>query len=177
MARPSTALVISASHIERRIFTVRGQRVLLDSDLAEAYGISTKRFNQQVTRNRGRFPADFAFRLTRQEFMTLTSQIVTSNGRGGRRYLPWVFTEQGVAMLSSVIQSPTAIKVNIEIMRAFVRMRHLFSTPGELVAQITQLAKTVELHDDHIKKIMDVLGKMLQSPEPGPKGRFGFSQS
>jgi ORF6N domain len=176
MARRPTALVISPDRIERRIFMVRGQRVMLDWDLAEAYGVSTKRFNQQVKRNQKRFPPDFAFRLTRQEFTALTSQIVTSNvGRGGRRYLPWVFTEQGVAMLSSVIQSPIAVKVNIEIIRAFVRLRQLFAAPGELVAQITKLARTVELHDDQIKTIADVLRRMMEPPpEPEPKRRFGF---
>lgn len=101
---------------------------------------------------------------------------MTSNdGRGGQRYVPWVFTEQGVAMLSSVLRSPMAVRVNIEIMRAFVRMRRLLATPGEIVAQLTKLAETVQLHDDQIKVIDEVLRQMMAPPEPTkPKGRFGF---
>ena len=130
--------------------------------------------NQAVKRNLERFPDDFAFQLTLQEFTALISQIVISKkGRGGRRKMPWVFTEHGVAMLSSVLHSPMAVKVNIEIMRAFVRMRRLMATPGELVAQITKLAETVQLHDEHIQVIMDVLRKLMEPP-PAPKGRIGF---
>ena len=132
-----------AEQIERAIHVVRGQRVLLDSDLASLYGVTTKALNQAVKRNAERFPPDFAFRLTRQEFTALMSQIVTSKkaGPGGRRKLPWVFTEHGVAMLSSVLRSRQAARVNVEIMRAFVRLRRLLATPGELVEQIAQLAE------------------------------------
>jgi hypothetical protein len=161
--------------IDRAIHLIRGQRVMLDSDLAAVYGVTTKQLNQQVARNKERFPGDFAYRLTQQEFTSLRSQIVTSKtaGRGGRRYLPLVFTEQGVAMLSSVLKSPTAVRVNIEIMRAFVRLRRLMATPGELVEQITKLAETVELHDDQIKVINQVLQQMLQKPAP-PRRAIGF---
>ncbi len=168
---------ISPEVIERKICVGRGQRVLLDFDLAELYGISTKTLNQALKRNRDRFPEDFAYQLTKQEFADLISQIAISKiGRGGRRKRPWVFTEQGVAMLSSVLRSPMAVRVNIEIMRAFVRLRRLLATPGELVAQLTKLKETVELHDDQIKVINDVLRKMMEPPpEPEkPKGRFGF---
>ena len=117
---------------------------MLDSDLAELYGVSTKRLNEQVRRNRTRFPTDFAFPLSWQEVTNLKSQIATSSlPHGGRRKLPWVFTEQCVAMLSSVLRSPMAVRVNIEIMRAFVRVRRLLATPGDLVAQLTKLAETV----------------------------------
>ena len=156
---------------------IRGHRVLLDSQLAELYQIPTKVLNQAVRRNRKRFPQDFAFPLTTQEVTDLRSQIVTSNaGRGGKRYSPIVFTEQGVAMLSSVLRSPMAVRVNIEIMRAFVRLRRLLATPGELVAQLNKLAETVELHDDQIKVINDVLRKMMEPPPEAekPRGRFGF---
>src|SRR5205085_5243736 len=116
------------------------------------------------------------FVLTRQEFTDLKSQIVTSKlGRGGRRRaLPRAFTEQGVAMLSSVLRSPTAIKVNIEIMRAFIRLRRLLATPGDLVAQLTRLAETVQFHDDQIKVIAEVLRRMAEPPPEGPKRRIGF---
>jgi hypothetical protein len=148
---------------------------MLDSDLARLYGIPTMALNQAVRRNRARFPDDFAFVLTRQEFTNLISQsVISSGGYGGRRKPPRVFTEHGVAMLSSVLRSPMAVQVNIEIMRAFVRLRRLLATPGELVAQLTKLAETVQLHDDQIKVIMEVLRKMMEPPPEKPKGRIGF---
>jgi hypothetical protein len=176
MPRKSTTKVAQAELIERRIHIIRGQRVMLDSDLAELYGVPTKRLNEQVQRNADRFPEDFAFQLTPQEFADLKSQIATSNiGRGGRRYQPWDFTEHGIAMLSSALNSPTAVRVNIQIIRAFVRMRRLLATPGELVTQLQQLAETVQLHDRQIKAATDVLTKMLEPvPEPAKKGRIGF---
>ncbi|MGE3242677.1 MAG: ORF6N domain-containing protein [Pirellulales bacterium] len=168
-SRPPTKL-----QIEESIRTIRGQRVMLDSDLARLYGVTTRRLNEQVARNLDRFPDDFAFSLTQQEFMSLMSQNATSKrGRGGRRKLPWVFTEQGVAMLSSVLKSPTAVRVNIEIMRAFVRLRRLMATPGELVEQLTKLAETVQLHDDRIKVISQVLQSMIEKPVP-PRRSIGF---
>jgi hypothetical protein len=109
--------VVPVERIENAILFIRGQKVMLDADLARLYGVSTKVFNQAVRRNDDRFPPDFAFQLTDQEFHSLRSQIVTSNRRGGRRYRPYAFTEQGVAMLSSVLQSKRALQVNIEIMR------------------------------------------------------------
>jgi hypothetical protein len=130
-----------------------------------------------VRRNRERFPEDFAFQLTAKEFRDLISQNAISNiGRGGRHKLPWVFTEHGVAMLSSVLRSPTAVRVNIEIMRAFVRLRRLLATPGELVEQLRQLAETVQLHDGQIKVITRVLQRMMEPPRepPQPPRRIGF---
>ena len=168
MAKKSaSADVATVEEIERSIHVVRGQRVMLDHDLARLYGVTTKQLNQQVARNRDRFPGDFSYRLNQQEFTSLKSQIVTSKsgkGRGGRRYLPFAFTEQGVAMLSSVLKSPTAVRVNIEIMRTFVRLRRLMATPGELVEQITKLAETVKLHDNEIKIISRVLQQMIEKP-------------
>ena len=163
--------------IERVIYVVRGQRVMLDSDLAALYGVLTKRINEQVQRNRERFPDDFAFQLTEQEVAILRSQIATSKvGRGGRRYRPWVFTEHGVAMLSSVLNSEMAIAVNIQIIRAFNRLRRLLATPGELIAQLNQLAQTVQLHDEQIQAITDVLQKLVEPPSdpPSTKRRIGF---
>ena len=147
---------------------------MLDSDLARLYGVTTSRLNEQLSRNKDRFPADFAFQLMQQEFTALISQIaISKTGRGGRRTRPWVFTEQGVAMLSSVLHSPTAARVNVEIMRTFVRLRRLVATPGELVEQLTKLAETVQWHDEQIKVIRQVLQQMLEQPEP-PKRRIGF---
>ena len=176
MPRKSTTEFAQAELIERRIHILRGQRVMLDSDLADLYGVPTHRLNEQVTRNRDRFPDDFAFQLTQQEFTGLISQIAISKiGRGGRRKLPWAFTEHGIAMLSSVLNSPTAVRVNIQIIRTFVRMRRLLATPGELVTQLQQLAETVQLHDRQIKAVTDVLTRMLEPvPESAKKGRIGF---
>jgi len=176
MPRSNLLVRLAPAMIERRIHVVRSQRVMLDSDLAELYGISTKVLNQAVRRNRERFPQDFAFAITAQEVADLRSQIVTSKaGRGGRRYATWVFTEQGVAMLSSVLRSPMAVRVNIEIMRAFVRLRRLLATPGEIVAQLTKLAETVELHDDQIKVINEVLRKWSHPNRKSPSGVLDFT--
>ena len=176
MAKKSSITEIAAELIERRIHVVRGLRIMLDSDLAALYGVPTKVLKQAVKRNSERFPEDFAFELTQQEFANLRSQIVTSSlGHGGHRYLPWAFTEHGVAMLTSVLRSPAAIEANIAIIRAFVRMRRLLATPGELVTQLQQLAETVQLHDRQLKAITDVLTKMMQPPPvPAKKGRIGF---
>jgi hypothetical protein len=175
MARKTTLAVIVPAELDAHIHVVRGQRVILDEDLARMYAVATKRLNEQVARHRDRFPRDFAFRLSLQEVTNLKSQIATSNlGHGGRRKLPWAFTEQGVAMLSSVLRSRMAVRVNIEIMRAFVRIRRLLATPGELVAQLQQLAETVQLHDAQIREIADVLRKLIEPPPDGPKRRFGF---
>jgi hypothetical protein len=167
--------LVRPEQIEQAIKVVRGQRVMLDSDLARLYGVTTSALNQAVSRNAERFPSDFAYRLTRQEFTALISQIVISKpGRGGRRKMPLVFTEHGVAMLSSVLKSPQAARVNVEIMRAFVRLRRLLATPGELVEQIARLAETVQLHDEQIKAIAQVLRQMMEKPPEPPKGRIGF---
>src|SRR5947208_13055242 len=175
MRRKKSIAVLVPAHVDSLLHVIRGQRVMLDSDLAHLYGVPTKVLNQAVERNRERFPHDFAFQLTPQEFTNLKSQIVTSSfAHGGRRKLPRVFTEQGVAMLSSVLRSPMAVRVNIEIMRAFVRLRRLLATPGEIVAQLTKLAETVQLHDDRIKVIDEVLRKMMEPPLDVPKRRFGF---
>ena len=162
--------------IEDMIFLIRGQRVMLDSDLAKIYGVTTGQLNQAVKRNAGRFPIGFAFQLERAELTNLISQIVISKpGRGGRRKPTRVFTEHGIAMLSSVLNSPTAVRVNILIIRTFVRMRRLLATPGELVTQLQQLAETVQLHDRQIKAVTDVLTRMLEPvPQPAKKGRIGF---
>jgi hypothetical protein len=167
-------LMVTSDQIQNMVRIVRGQRVMLDSDLARLYGVTTKRLNEQVARNRNRFPDDFAYQLTQQEVTFLRSQIATSRrGWGGRRNLPWVFTEHGVAMLSSVLNSPAAVQVNIEIMRAFVQLRHLMGTPGELVDQLRQLAETVQLHDHHIRAIEEVLNRLMERPET-PRRHIGF---
>jgi hypothetical protein len=172
--KPSTDIILAADDIQRLVHVVRGQRVMLDFDLARLYGVTTRRLNEQVSRNHERFPDDFAYQLTQQELTNLMSQNATSSlPHGGRRKLPWVFTEHGVAMLSSVLKSPTAVRVNIEIIRIFVRLRRLMATPGELVEQLTQLAETVRLHDGQIKAIAQVLNRLMETPAK-PMRPIGF---
>lgn len=166
------------AQLDGKIYVVRGVRVMLDEDLATLYGVLTKRLNEQVDRNIVRFPEDFSFVLTLQEFAILKSQIATSSSdHGGRRKLPRVFTEQGVAMLSGVLRSETAVRVNIEIMRAFVRIRQLLATPGDIVTQLQQLAEAVKLHDKQIAAISEILHKMLAPPPVPPKRPIGFHVS
>ena len=140
-------LPVRVELIERRIYLIRGQKVMLDSDLADLYQVPTKRLNEAVRRNAARFPEDFMFQLTQEEADSLRSQIATSNeGRGGRRYLPYAFTERGVAMLSSVLNSDRAVMVSIAIMRAFVKMRELLATHRDLADKIEKLETTQKDH-------------------------------
>jgi hypothetical protein len=162
--------------IERRIYLIRGHKVILDADLAELYEIGTKVFNQAIKRNFGRFPADFMFRLTSVEADSLRSQIVTSNvGRGGRRYLPYAFTEQGVAMLSSVLNSERAVQVNIAIVRAFVRLRELLSTHKDVAHKLEEIERTQETHGAHISAIWDAIQELIEPPSK-PRRMIGFNR-
>ena len=175
MAKHSTQLTSKAEQIEQAIKVVRGQRVMLDAELASLYQVRTAALNQAVKRNKDRFPTDFSFQLTQQEFTDLMSQtVISKGGAGGRRKRPWAFTEHGVAMLSSVLHSQKAARVNVEIMRAFIRLRRLLATPGELVEQIAKLAESVHLHDDQIKAITQVLRQMMDKPPEPSKGKIGF---
>jgi hypothetical protein len=175
MPKQTKLAEIATARLLPLIYVIRDERVMLDSDLAALYRVPTERLNEQVARNRERFPEDFAFQLTLEEFRNLKSQSASLGLRyGGRRYRPWVFTEQGVAMLSSVLRSPIAVRVNIEIMRAFVRIRRLLATPGELISQLQALAESVKLHDDKIRAIEQIIDHLVApQPEP-PRGRFGF---
>jgi len=161
--------IILAERIESKIFQIRGKKVMLDSDLALLYGVETKVLIQAVKRNKSRFPEDFMFQLTKEEFKNLRSQIVTSN-RGGRRYLPYVFTEQGVAMLSSVLNSNRAILVNIHIMRAFVNLRRIGLTYVGLKRKIEAMEKK---YDAQFKVVFDALKKLLE-PAVKQKRTIGF---
>lgn len=162
--------LVLAERIENRIFQVRGKKVMLDSDLALLYGVETKVLIQAVKRNKSRFPEDFMFQLTREEFRSLRSQIVTSN-RGGRRYLPYAFTEQGVAMLSSVLNSNRAILVNIHIMRAFVNLRRIGLTYVGLKRKIEAMEKR---YDAQFKIVFDAFKKLIESPPVKEKKIIGF---
>lgn len=163
--------------IEQKIFDIRGHKVMLDSDLAELYGVATKVLLQAVKRNLNRFPEDFMFILKYQDAAALRSQIVTlKKGRGEhRKYLPYVFTEQGVAMLSSVLNSERAVQVNIAIMRAFVKLREMLSTNKELAHKLAQLERKIEKHDDEIKLIFDAIRQLMTPPET-KKRKIGFGR-
>ena len=163
------ALNISVSKIESRIFTIRGLQVMLDRDLADMYQVDVKRSNEQVRRNSERFPAEFCFQLTEVEFksLILRSQIATSNKRGGRRYLPYIFTEQGIAMLSAILHSDTAIKVSIQIMHAFVKMRKIISYNMGLVQRVEGLEQKQIATDKKIDKIFSALESKEVVPECG----------
>jgi len=166
-------LPVNVAVIERRIYLIRGQKVMLDSDLAELYGVVTKALNQAVRRNLGRFPGDFMFQLTAEEADSLRSQIVTlkTTGRGRhRKYLPYVFTEQGVAMLSSVLNSEGAIEANIVIMRAFVRLREMMLSNDELNRKINALEQK---YDEKFKVVFAALRKLIAAPEK-PRREIGF---
>lgn len=163
-----------APAIEKRILVVRGRQVMLDEDLADLYGVETRVLIQQVKRNSKRFPADFMFQLTGAEAEVLRSQIVTSNeGRGGRRYAPYVFTEQGVAMLSGVLRSDRAIAVNIEIMRTFVELRRAASSYVAIEKRLEEIERELGGHDEQLNQIFMALRRLI-SPPDRPKRPVGF---
>jgi hypothetical protein len=165
----ATANVIPLERIERSIFFIRGHKVLLSQQLAELYGVETKVLNQAVARNRNRFPDDFMFQLSKEELENLRSQFVTSSW-GGVRVAPYAFTEQGVAMLSSVLNSDRAVQVNIEIMRAFVRLRQMLSSNADLARKLETLEKK---YDAQFKVVFDAI-RQLMSPPAKPKREIGF---
>ena len=156
-----------------KILLVRGQKAILDSVLAELYGVETKKLNEQVKRNIRRFPKDFMFQLSVDEYEYLRSQFETSKARGGRRYLPYVFTEQGVAMLSSVLNSDRAIEINILIMRAFVKLREILSTNKNVLDNLKEIEKKLNDHDKKILQIIEVINQLTAPPE-APKRKIGF---
>lgn len=163
--------IVTAEAIERKIYLIRGQKVMLDSDLAELYGVSTKTLVQAVKRNIKRFPSDFMFQLENQDVTGLRSQIVTSKtGRGGRRYHPYVFTEQGVAMLSSVLNSDRAVDVNIQIMRAFARLRKMIASHEDLARKLDELEKK---YDGQFHVVFEAIRQLMVTEEK-PRRKIGF---
>jgi hypothetical protein len=167
--------------VENAILLVRGQRVMLDSDLAAIYGVTTKRLNERLKRNRARFPEDFAFQLTREEFTSLRSQFATSSlrsqiatsNKGGRRYAPWVFTEHGAIMLASVLNSAVAIDASVRVVRAFVRLREIISANAELAGKFAQLERRLDSHDEAIAHLFAAIRQLL-TPPPQKKREIGF---
>ncbi|MBW1909812.1 MAG: ORF6N domain-containing protein [Deltaproteobacteria bacterium] len=165
--------IVPVERITDKIFLLRGKKVLIDRDLAHLYGVETRVLIQGVKRNIERFPSDFTFQLTQDEFDSLRSQIVISKGKGGRRYLPYVFTEQGVAMLSSVLRSKRAIEVNIAIMRAFVKLREMLATHKELARKLQDLEQQLKGHDEQIQTIFEAIQQLLTPPQQ-PRKKIGF---
>ncbi len=160
--------------VESRILILRHQRVILDSDLAELYGVPVRQLNQQVKRNRERFPTDFMFQLTAKEDGALRSQIVISKkGRGGRRYPPYAFTEHGAIMAATVLNSKRAIEMSVFVVRAFVRMREIMVKNRQLAAKINELDRRLETHDTAIQDLIDAI-KELMVPEEPSKRKIGF---
>ena len=167
--------LIPLNRVERAILILRGHRVILDSDLAALYGVPVKRLSEQVKRNADRFPADFAFVLTKAEYKSLRSQIATlKTGRGEhRKYLPRVFTEHGALMAASVLNSPKAVEMSILVVRAFVKLRQFLATHRQVSAKLDELERTVAAHDKHIVALFDAVRSLMDTPEK-PKRRIGF---
>lgn len=173
-----TLPILAIDTLAGRIHQVRGQRVMLDADLAELYGVATKRFNEQVKRNIERFPVDFMFQLTEEEGESLRSQIATSNaddslrsqivtsnvGRGGRRYLPYVFTEHGAIMAASVLNSPRAVEMSVFVVRAFVQLRTLLASSRELSGRLDELERKFATHDHAIAGLIDAIRQLTTTP-------------
>jgi len=172
---------IPVENLDRLIYEIRGQKVMLDQDLATVYGATTKALNQAVKRNANRFPADFAFQLTHQEVASLRSQSVTSKGRGGRRYLPYAFTEHGAIMAANVLNSPRATQMSVFVVRAFVKMRAVLSDSRELARKLAALEKELKdrlgVHEAAIVTILQRVMNIIDPPalpEPPPKKGIGF---
>lgn len=164
--------IIPDNSVVNKIYELRGLKVMLDSDLAELYGVETKRLNEQVGRNPDRFPEDFMFQLTDEEWLNLKSQFATSSW-GGRRKLPFVFTEHGILMLSSVLNSRQAIQVNIQIVRIFSRIRQFIVDNGELKLEIEEIKKTLKNHDKNIELVFTYLDRLIDK-KIGPRKRIGY---
>ena len=173
---PATFEPLSIGEVAQRIVLIRGQRVVLDTDLAAFYGETTKRFNQQVSRNRARFPEDFMFQLSDEEFAALRLQSATlKTGRGQhRKYLPYAFTEHGAIMAATLLNSPRATALSIYVVRAFVELRGLLSANKELATKVHALERKVSVHERNIAELADSMAELLATPAPPPKRPIGF---
>jgi hypothetical protein len=166
--------VVLAKKAGSKILVLRNQKVILDTDLAELYGVPVRQLNQQVKRNRNRFPADFLFTLTSAEYQSLRSQIVISNsGSGGRRYLPHAFTEHGAVMAATVLNSKRAIEMSIFVVRAFVQMRQAAGVNRHLVSKLTELEAHLDRHDEEIAELVEAIRELI-APLPANNRRIGF---
>jgi len=166
--------IVLSRRVESRILVLRGHRVILDADLAELYGVEVKRLNQQVKRNIDRFPGDFVLQLSSAEYESLRLQFATSNeGRGGRRYLPYAFTEHGAIMAATVLNSQRAIEMSIFVVRAFVRMREALAANRQIVAKLTELESHLESHDADIQELVEAIRELMAPPARNGR-RIGF---
>jgi hypothetical protein len=170
-AMPSTRKI---DNVESAIYLIRGQRVMLDADLAAIYRVTTKRLNEQLKRNPNRFPEDFAFQLTIEELTDLRSQFATSSLHGGRRYRPWVFTEHGAIMLASVLNSDIAVQASVRVVRAFVRLREMVAANAQLAVKLEKLERRLDSHDEAIVDLFAALKRLLEPPGPKKKREIGF---
>ena len=167
--------IIPRETIENKILLIRGKKVMLDRDLAKLYKVPTGRLNEQVKRNIDRFPEDFMFQLTKTEFENWLSQIaITNSVKMGLRHRPYAFTEQGVAMLSSVLNSKRAVQMNIAIMRVFVKLKEMTSTHKELVYKLEELERKIEKHDEEICSLFEAIRRLMEPPPSKPKRTIGF---
>ncbi|MFQ5849311.1 MAG: ORF6N domain-containing protein [Candidatus Binatia bacterium] len=167
--------VATVERIESRILMIRGHKVVLDADLAELYGVPTKRLNEQVKRNAERFPEDFVFQLTEEEAESLRSQFATSNrGRGGRRYRPYAFTEHGAIRAANVLNSRRAVRMSVYVVRAFVRMRQALITRTDMEKRLAEIEKTLLGHDSALRDIYEKIRPLLLPPPDPPHPRIGF---
>jgi hypothetical protein len=164
--------------IEHAILLIRGHRVVLDADLAALYGVTTSRLNEQVRRNADRFPNDFSFVLTQQEFTNLMSQFATSSSQwGGRRKLARAFTEHGAVMAASVLNTPIAVAVSLEVVRAFVRLRQLLISHEALARKLAELESKLAGHDEQFAVVFEAIHQLMEPSKPAPKGRIGFQSA
>ena len=166
--------VAPVTRIEEMIFLIRGQRVMLDLDLAKVYGVATKRLKEQFRRNAKRFPNDFAFQLTNQELANLRSQFATSSLHGGHRYLPVAFSEHGALMLASVLNSPVAVEDSVRVVRAFVLMREQLAAHKELAQKLSELESRVSGHDESIQNLFEAIRQLVEPPPPENRKQIGF---
>jgi hypothetical protein len=164
----------TVQRIEEMIFLIRGQRVMLDFDLARVYGVTTKRLKEQFRRNAERFPNDFAFQLENQELAILRSQIATSRLHGGLRHLPVAFTEHGALMLASILNSPVAVEASVRVVRAFVLMREQLAAHKELAQKLSELERRVSGHDESIQNLFEAIRQLVEPPLPEDRKQIGF---
>lgn len=174
---PKETAIIPVGRIQGRILLIRGQKVLLDSDLAAIYGVETRALNQAVARNRARFPGDFMIRLTVAEAAALRSQSVISNkGRGGRRYAPLAFTEHGAIMAATVLSSERAVRVSVHVVRAFVKLREMLAAHKQLAGKLAELERKLGTHDQQILALVEAIRELMAPPPEPERKRIGFGQ-
>ncbi|HLN96958.1 MAG TPA: ORF6N domain-containing protein [Pyrinomonadaceae bacterium] len=171
---PNSLTAVPIERVEQAILLIRGEKVILDSDLALLYGVTTARLNEQVKRNQDRFPADFAFRLTKQEFTNLISQFATSSSKhGGRRRVPLVFTEHGAIMAANILNSKRAVQASVQVVRAFIRLRQMMVSNVELARNLSELERK---YDAQFKVVFNAIRKLMTPPEPRRK-QIGFAKT